>query len=335
MLTFVDFFAGIGGIRMGLEQAGMKCVYSCEKDKFAKKTYAANFNEVEISDITTLSEEDILNIPDFDLFAGGFPCQPFSISGKQQGFKDQTRGTLFFDILRIISIKKPKAIFLENVANLAIHDKGRTFAIIIESLFGLGYDVYSSVLNSRNYGLPQNRERTYIVCFRADLGLDKEFDFPEPINSNVCIKDILEKDNVENIEYLDPSRYTLLSEDKVKISPNGMIFSGYLNKAFRKNGVKGRDINTSAVHKQCNRIYSDKGVHQCLCASELSGRYFILTDAGVRKLSLLECFRLQGFPDGFKKVVSNTQLYKQIGNSVSVPVIKAVGIEIADMLGEA
>lgn len=321
IIRFADFFAGIGGFRLGLEAIGGECVFSCEIDEFAVQTYEVNFDKVSFRDITELKGKFLKEIPPYDLFVAGFPCQPFSVCGRQEGFMDKTRGTLFFDILRILEATKPQAILLENVAHLIHHDKGRTFRIIKESLETLGYKIFYKVLNSKDYNVPQNRERIYIVGF---LNHNVNFKFPVPENLGIKISDILE--NRDDFIYLDKSEYTLI--DNPIVSPNGMKFVGYLNKNIRKKGIREDTLHLSRVHKQPNRIYDANYIHPCLCAGETAGRYYILTEYGVRKLTLLECFRLQGFPDDFKKVVSTSQLYKQIGNSVSVPVISSIGIEI-------
>ena len=320
-VRFADFFAGIGGFRLGLEAIGGECIFSCEIDEFAIQTYEANFDKISFKDITEVKGDLLKEIPPYDLFVAGFPCQPFSVCGRKEGFMDETRGTLFFDILRVLDATKPQAILLENVAYLVHHDKKRTFRIIKESLEKLGYKLFYKVLNSKNYNIPQNRERIFIVGF-----LNHSVDFKFPVAENMGIKTVDILENRSDFIYLDKSKYTLINNPKV--SPNGMKFVGYLNKNIRKRGIREGTLHLSRVHKQPNRIYDANYIHPCLCAGESSGRYHILTEHGVRKLTLLECFRLQGFPDEFKKIVSTTQLYKQIGNSVSVPVISAIGKEI-------
>lgn len=322
-MKFIDLFAGIGGIRLGLEKQDFECVFSCEKDRYARETYKANFNEEPYEDIQTLNSNKINDIPSFDLLAAGFPCQPFSISGKQDGFKDQTRGTLFFDIVRILEFKRPPFILLENVAHLVNHDKGRTFKVIYETLIGLGYKVSFKVLNSSQYGVAQNRARIFVI---GSL-YNNKFEFPNSLRDKFSVKDIMEnKDHV----YLPEEDYTLL--ESTRISPNGMLFTGYLNKNIRTKGVREDTLHLSRTHRQTSRIYDYNYIHPTLTASEQSGRYYILDHIGVRKLSMLECYRLQGFPDDFKKPVSISQQYKQIGNSVTVPVIEHIARNLQESL---
>ena len=184
---YIDLFAGIGGFHLAMNSFDAECVFASEWDSFAAKVYEDNFGIKPYGDITKIIESDI---PQHDILCGGFPCQAFSISGKQKGF-DDTRGTLFFDIARIVEYHKPKILFLENVKNLAKHDKGHTLKVIVKTLFGLGYTVNYKVLNASDYGLPQNRERIFIVCFRNDLGIDN-FVFPSPIGKNISLNEVLE-----------------------------------------------------------------------------------------------------------------------------------------------
>ena len=313
-------FAGIGGIRIGMQNAGGKCVYSSEWDNQAQKTYIANYGDMPFGDITKESTKSY--IPDgFDVLCAGFPCQPFSISGKQKGFED-TRGTLFFEICTIVSQKKPKIIFLENVKHLVHHDGGNTLTTILSNLKELGYNVSWCVLNGENYGVPQNRERIIIIGSLGNL-----FDFsrvqkkPRP-----HLIDFLDKSG--NFEYLDPKEYTLLDNPKEQPG-SGLIFAGYRNKSIRKAGVRPGTEHLSRVHKQPNRIYSVYGIHPTLPSQESSGRFFILTeDNRVRKLTVSECWRIMGFPESYRKISPISDQYKQIGNSVCVPMIEAVAEEI-------
>lgn len=324
MHTFIDLFAGIGGFRLGMEENNFKCVFSCEIDEFARQTYEANFGDTPFSDIRLLDNQNLLEMPNFDVLTAGFPCQPFSISGKQEGFEDLTRGTLFFEITRIIQIKKPKAVFLENVAHLVNHDGGRTFKVILRSLEELGYHVFHKVLDSSNFSLPQHRKRIYIVAFREKV----DFQFPTIHKGFVPLREVLEKN--KEYDYLSEEDYSLIENPKV--SPNNMCFVGYLNKNGRKKGVREGSFHLSRSHKQINRIYSHDFIHPTLTSSEKSGRYYILDENGVRKLSLLEAFRLQGYPDSFIKPVSPSQQYQQIGNSVPVNVIKEISKQIEIVL---
>lgn len=322
--TFIDLFAGIGGFRIALQKIGGKCVFSSEWEPQAQKTYMANFGEMPFGDITKESTKSYIP-EEFDVLCAGFPCQPFSISGKQKGFED-TRGTLFFDICQIINARHPKIVFLENVKHLVHHDGGNTLRTIIGKLEDLGYNVSWKVLNGSDYGVPQNRERIIIVA--SSKG---KFDFnalrPQKHNS---LKEFLDKEG--KFEYLDPSEYTLLEETHQQ--PNsGLIFAGYRNKSIRKVGVREGTEHLSRVHKQPNRIYSVEGVHPTLPSQESSGRFFILTeDKRVRKLTIQECWRIMGFPDEYIKVSAIGQQYKQIGNSVCVKMIEAIAKEIYEQL---
>lgn len=318
--TFIDLFAGVGGIRLGMQEAGGKCIYSSEWNSQAQKTYFTNYGEMPFGDITKESTKNY--IPDhFDVLCAGFPCQPFSISGKQRGFED-TRGTLFFDICSIVSSKKPRVIFLENVKHLVHHDEGNTLKIILTKLKELGYNVSWRVLNGSDYGVPQNRERIIIVgC------LDGKFDFEKVKRKpRTHLVDFLDKNG--DFEYLTPDEYTLLDNPKEQPA-SGLIFAGYRNKSIRKAGVRPGTEHLSRVHKQPNRIYSVYGIHPTLPSQESSGRFFILTeDNRVRKLTVNECWRIMGFPESYKKVSPLGDQYKQLGNSVCIPMIEAVADEI-------
>lgn len=288
---FIDLFAGIGGIRLGFESFGGECVFSSEWDSFAQDTYEANFNERPFGDITQINPSDI---PDHDILLGGFPCQAFSICGDQKGFSD-TRGTLFFNIEQILKIKKPFAFMLENVKNLKSHDKGRTFKTIIRHLESLGYFVHHKVLNSLDFGVPQKRERTIIVGFKENLA----FSFPKPLGVMPKLEDILEKDE-------DVDKRHFVSED-IKKKRIAKVKSNYPIPSIWHENKSG---NISALK------YS--------CALRAGASYNYLVVNGIRRPTPRELLRLQGFPDTFKIVVPYMQIRKQAGNSVSVPVIKAV-----------
>jgi len=319
-IKFIDLFAGIGGIRMGFESAGFSCVFSSEWDKECAETYLKNFGEYPAGDITKINEKEI---PPYNILTAGFPCQPFSISGKQKGF-DDTRGTLFFDILRIIKEKNPEVVFLENVKHLIHHDKGNTLKTILRHLEELGYFVSWKVLNARDFGSAQNRERIIIIGSK-----NGKFDFDKiEKKPSKLIKDILEKDKI--FEYLKPNEYTLISSPTTQKS--GLIFVGYRNKSIRTNGVRPNTEHLSRVHKQPNRIYSSGGSHPTLPSQESAGRFWILHEGKVRKLTINECFRLQGFPDSFKRHSTNGRLYLQVGNSVYVPMMEALAKEIKNQL---
>ncbi len=317
--TFIDLFAGIGGFRIPMQELGGKCVFSSEFNYHAQRAYELNFGEIPFGDITTLNTDIV---PEHDILCAGFPCQPFSISGKMKGFED-TRGTLIYHVFEIIAKYNPKVILLENVKHLIYHDKKRTLSTIVKHLEELGYKISSQVLNASNYGVPQNRERIIIIGHK-----DKLFDFskikkkPKPI-----LKDFLDKTN--NFEYLNEP-YTILEEQKKQVS--GLIFAGYRNKAIRKAGVRPGTEHLSRVHKQPNRIYSTCGVHPALPSQESSGRFWIWHEGKVRKLTIKECYRIMGFPDNFKLIYNRGELYKQIGNSVAIPMIKALTEQIKEQL---
>lgn len=321
---FIDLFAGIGGFRLALQSVGGKCVFSSEWDKQAQKTYFANYGEVPFGDITKAETKKY--IPDnFDVLCAGFPCQPFSISGKQKGFED-TRGTLFFDICEIIQEKQPKVVFLENVKHLVHHDGGNTLRTILAKLDDLGYKVSWRVLNGSDFGVPQNRERIIIIGSK-----DKLFDFDKLIKKpKPVLADFLDKEG--DFEYLEESEYTLIENPK-KQPDSGLIFAGYRNKSIRKAGVRPGTEHLSRVHKQPNRIYSIDGIHPTLPSQETSGRFFILLhDGKVRKLTINECWRLMGFPDNFIKVSVVGQQYRQVGNSVCVKMVEEIAKEIKKQL---
>jgi len=320
MITMIDLFAGIGGIRLGFEKAGFNCVFSSEIDEKCIATYEANFKEKPFGDIKQIEAK---NIPNHEVLTAGFPCQPFSISGHQKGFND-TRGTLFFDILRIIKEKKPSVLMLENVKHLKYHDGGRTLNIILKHLDELGYKVSWQVLNAANFGVPQNRERIFIVGNKK-----RKFNFDSlKIKPSRNIEDIL--DYTGEFEYLDPSEYTLIESPRKQKS--GLIFAGYRNRKIRKKGVRPNTEHLSRVHKQPNRIYSAKGTHPTLPSQETSGRFFILHNGKVRKLTVNECIKIMGFPEGFKMTSTNGEFYKQIGNSVCVPLIVELAKELKNQL---
>lgn len=324
-LKFIDLFAGIGGFRLGFENAGCKCVFSSEIDDHACEMYELNFGENPRCDITQLNPKDI---PDFDILCAGFPCQAFSICGKQKGFYDDTRGTLFFDICRIIEEKKPKAFVLENVSNLEKHDSGRTLTVMLSVLSELGYTVVYKVLNARNFGVPQNRERIIIV---GNLN-GRAFDFTKlKMNTIETMKPFLDK--AADFEILPKESYTILDDSQIKKQlKSGLMFCGYRNKKIRTVGVRPGTEHLSRVHKQPNRIYSSSGIHPTLASQESSGRYFIKDGDVVRKLTMDECFRFMGFPENYKKTGSTANLYARIGNSICVNMVKAVADEIVKQL---
>ena len=314
-LKFIDLFAGIGGFRLALEEFGGECVFSSEWDKYAQETYKENFGETPFGDITKLEDKEIdSTIPEHDILCGGFPCQAFSVSGKQRGF-DDTRGTLFFDVVRIIKAKSPKVLFLENVKNLEKHNKGETFNIIMDSLDKLGYNAFAKVLNASNFGAPTTRERIYFVCFRKDLGINS-FTFPTGTFKKVYLKDYLEDENTSQYEIIrDDIKFYKEDKKTLKTEP---IQIGKINK-----GGQGE------------RIYSIYGHAITLSAhgggaAAKTGAY--LVDGKVRKLTPRECARIMGFPEDFKIVVQDNQAFKQFGNSVAIPVLKSITKEILSTL---
>lgn len=319
--TFIDLFAGIGGFRIPLQSEGGKCVFSSEFNPNAQKVYNANYGEMPFGDITKIP---IDIIPTHDVLCAGFPCQPFSISGKMKGFED-TRGTLIYNVFRVIEAKQPKVVFLENVKHLVHHDGGKTLKTILEGLDNLGYTHHPyKVLNASDFGVAQNRERIIIVANK-----EKDFDFSKLTKKDrVYIKDIVDKDSA-NFEYLTEP-YTIL--DEFRPQESGLIFVGYRNKKIRKAGVRPGTEHLSRVHKQPNRIYSIEGVHPALPSQETSGRFWIYDGKIVRKLTLNECYRLMGFPDSFIRDNSVTEQYRQAGNAVCVPMIQEIIIQIKSQL---
>lgn len=312
----VDLFAGIGGIRLGFQMHGdVGCVFSSEWDKFATKTYEANFGDTPKGDITKIKEEDI---PEHDILVAGFPCQPFSNAGKKLGFED-TRGTLFFDVARIIKYHQPKVVFCENVKNLLTHDKGRTFKVIKNVLEKLGYVVYYKVLNSKNFGVPQNRERLYIVAFREDINHDF-FEFPEGTDSTKTIRDILEEKEVSPKYYLSTVYLESLRKHKERHELKG---NGFGYEIRNVDGIAGTIV-CGGMGKERNLII-DNRLTNFTPVTHIKGD---INREFIRKMTPREWARLQGFPDNFIIPVSDTQSYKQFGNSVTVPVIYAIAGKI-------
>lgn len=309
--TFIDLFAGLGGFRLALESLGAKCVYSNEWDKAAQDTYNDNFGIVPEGDITKVDEK---MIPDHDILCAGFPCQPFSISGKQRGFED-SRGTLFFDVARIVKEKKPKIVFMENVKNFATHDNGRTLEVVKNTMSELGYSFFQKVLSADNYGVPQKRERIYMVCFRNDLNIN-EFKYPKPVKLSKHVEDYLLSDE-KQVEKLYVSRPDM-----------------YLNKT-NDDEYSNKSIRVGTVNKggQGERIYSTKGIAITLSANgggvfAKTGGYLI--NGKVRRLHPRECARIMGYPDSYKICKKTNEAYKQFGNSVVIDVLQYIGMEIGD-----
>jgi len=322
-MKFIDLFCGIGGFRIGFESNGFQCVFSSDFDNEVQNVYEQNFGERPHGDITSINPQDI---PDFDVLLGGFPCQPFSISGKKLGFED-TRGTLFFDVCRIIDEKKPKVVVLENVKHLIHHDSKNTFKVIVNSLRHLGYNVSYKLLNTKDFGLPQNRERIFIIGTKDGI-----FDFSklETIKSKPLVNFL---DTTGDFEYLEPDEYTLLEKGVYKKQQDsGLIFIGYRNKDGFKRGVRPGTIHLNRSHRQPNRIYSVDGYHPTLPSQEPSGRFFIYLPEinKVRKLTIRECYRIMGFPENYIMSSKINNQYRQIGNSVSVNITREISRQIIE-----
>lgn len=309
--TFIDLFAGIGGFHQAMENEGGHCVFASEWEKNAADIYEKNYGIKPHGDITKILEKDI---PGHDVLCAGFPCQAFSISGKRLGFKD-TRGTLFFDVARIIKYHYPKIVLLENVKNFVSHDKGNTLKVVLKTLEELGYQAQYKVLKSSHFGVPQARERVYIVGIRKDIS-PNNFTFPEHKMSPIKIKDILEK-KVSNEYFIDRDDIEFYKDDKDIKDPYSPHQIGKINK-----GGQGERI--YSIHS-CGITLSAHGGG----AAAKTGAYFI--NNKVRKLTPLECLRLQGFKDDFIMPVSSNIAYKLLGNSVSIPVIKAIISNIIDL----
>ncbi len=311
---FIDLFAGLGGFRLALESLGAKCIYSNEWDKFAQEVYKDNFGDIPEGDITKVDEN---TIPEHDILCAGFPCQAFSISGKQRGFED-SRGTLFFDVARIVKVKKPKVVFMENVKNFAAHDNGNTLRVVKQTMEDLGYTFFQKVLNAVDYGIPQKRERIYMVCFRKDLNIN-EFTFPKGFSLQKHVEDFLIKDNSVDLSNLIVDR-----EDTYM---NGSTDDKYSNKPIR--------LGTVNKGGQGERIYSTKGIAITLSANgggvfAKTGGYLI--DGKTRRLHPRECARIMGYPDSYKMCRNMNQAYKQFGNSVVVDVLQYISIKIGKRL---
>lgn len=304
---FIDLFSGIGGFHLALSKFNAECVFASEIDDYASQVYERNFGIMPYGDITKISEQ---NIPDHDILCAGFPCQAFSISGKQKGF-DDTRGTLFFDIARIVKYHKPKIVFLENVKNFEKHDNGNTLKVVLKTLNDLGYDVNYQILNASDFGLPQNRERIYFICFRKDLSIEN-FQFPKSIGEKISLYDILEKTpNAKIIKRDDINIYK-------SYEPQENIFGDF--------ELPNKPIQIGIVNKggQGERIYSPYG-HTCTLSANGGGvgskTGIYLINGVLRKLSTRECARAQGFPDDYIIDNNQGQAYKQFGNSVPVKVL--------------
>lgn len=351
-LSCIDLFAGIGGIRTGFEKAigsnNLDTVFVSEIDPYAAKTYAANFatpitpvkgaghpilpngNTIIYGDITKISNEALANLPQFDICFAGFPCQAFSFAGKRMGFDDNykgmTRGTLFREIIRVCEINKPKVVFCENVKGLLHHDGGRTLDVILHAFAETGYVVEKpTILNSCNFDVPQNRERIYLVAFRADLGISG-FEFPTGERTEKTIKDILESDSVDGKYYLSQGYLDTLKNHRKRHQSRGNGF-GY---KIKSHDDLASTLSCGGMGRERNLIIDDKK-H---ATGIVSGKHSEINSEDVRCMTPREWARLQGFEDSFVLPVADVHLYKQLGNTVTVTVIKAIAQEIIKVLEE-
>lgn len=315
MYTIAGLFSGVGGIELGFEQAGFKVVWANEIDEKASITYKLNHNHsLRVEDIHNIDSSEI---PDVDIIVGGFPCQAFSIAGYRKGFEDE-RGNLFFEILRIVKVKKPRVVFLENVKNLMGHNKGNTYRVIKGALEANGYYVKEKVLNGYEYGnVPQNRERIYVVAFINESEFER-FDFPDPIPLTKKLSDVIDFDTkVDERYYYTPDKYAIYDELEENITSKETVYQ-WRRKYVREN---------------------KSGVCPTLTANMGTGGHnvpLIYTDYGIRKLTPKECFNLQGFPKDFRlpEDVAISHLYKQAGNSVVVPVVRRIAENIKIALNQ-
>lgn len=310
---FIDLFCGLGGFRIAMEKNGGKCVFSCDNNLDVCKVYEKNFNEKSYGDITIVDEK---KIPKYDVLCAGFPCQPFSIAGKRMGFND-SRGTMFFEVARIIKYTKPKIVFLENVAGIVSHDSGRTITVIINTLEELGYVVNTKVMNAKDYGIPQNRNRWYCVAIRKDT-YNKPFKFPEKCELKYTLEDIIEPKNIKEYQS-SPIAITNINK--------------FLNNYKKSNRyMKGKYIIANEIRaSKCN--FRSDGISPCLTAKMGTGGNNIpVVVKYSRKLTEKECLKIMGFPETYKIKKNNMQSYKQIGNSVVVPLITEIGKNFMEYL---
>lgn len=315
--NFIDLFAGIGGFRLAMESFGANCIFSSEIDKHAQTVYNLNYKELPEGDITKIDEK---NIPKHDIICAGFPCQAFSISGKQLGFED-TRGTLFFDVARIAKEHRPKLLFLENVKNFATHKDGTTLQTVKSTLEELGYSVFYDVLNASNFGVPQSRQRIYILAFRNDLNVS-DFNFPKTNGLKIKLNDILEKN-----EKIDLLNYKIVRND---ITLNNKVIEKNVSGEYPQKPIR---IGTISKGGQGERIYHPYGHAITLSAhgggvAGKTGCY--LVDGEYRRLTEKEVARVSGFPENFKFHASKSQTYKQFGNTVVVNVLQEILKKIID-----
>ena len=345
---FIDLFAGIGGFHLAMHENGGKCVFASEIDKFTRETYKANFKNISpfifnnnLFNIDINDESlDYNDIPDFDILCAGFPCQPFSYAGKNEGFEDKTRGTLFFSILKILKAKKPQAFLLENVKGIKSQDKGRTLKTIVNSLESIGYNVRWEIIDSLNFGIPQKRERWYCVGF---LDSDYDFQFPSGSENFSTLKDIIEENPNQVGLQLPKQEIDRINFHFDNFHPENNIRVEHDNSMYKPDTKKGKH-GVYSYQKPDNSLrfhVGDKAKTQIqemfyTCKDTYSptiiyNRVPKLWDLE-RKLSVKECLRLQGFPDNFEFPVSNQQAYKQLGNSVALPVVKEISKKIIEAL---
>lgn len=325
-LKGIDLFCGIGGFRLAMQDNNVDCVFSSDIDKFAQQTYEANFHEVPTGDITKVKAKDI---PSFDILAAGFPCQPFSYAGEKKGFEDTTMGTLFFDICRILEYHKPAMVFLENVKGLVSHKNGETLATVIDNLKKLGYFPHWKVLSSLDFGLPQKRERWYCVAFRKDV----PFEFPKPIGGTPTLRDIVDindhspqlaisKFELDRIDYhfAHCKETERVQHSNDKYAPNTKKGKYGVFSFQKPDGSLRFHVGDPAKTQIQEAFYSCLDTYASTIIANRTPKLWDIR----RKLSVLESKRLQGFPDDFIMPVSDAQAYKQLGNSVSVPIIKLI-----------
>lgn len=314
--SFIDLFAGIGGFRLALEDLGGTCVFSSEWDENSQDVYLKNFEELPYGDITKIKEEEI---PEHDILCAGFPCQAFSVSGKRLGFED-IRGNLFFDIARIAKHHKPDILFLENVKNFTQHDNGNTLNTALNILDDINYKPFYKVLRSSDYGLPQARERVYIIAFKKDLGI-KSFDFPGQIDSLKIVNDILEAEqSVPRECYINRPDIEIYGNERKVVDPRKPLQIGKIN-----NGGQGERIYSVYASGITLSAYGGG-------AASKTGAYLI--NNKIRKLTPRECARMQGFPEEFILPENRNIAYKQFGDSVSAPVLKAIFAKIIEKYPE-
>ncbi|MFU2163239.1 DNA cytosine methyltransferase [Streptococcus pluranimalium] len=316
-INFIDLFAGIGGFRIALEKNGAKCVFSSEIDKFARETYKENFNEIPHGDIFEIKSE---NIPDHDILCAGFPCQPFSIAGKRLGF-DDVRGTLFFEVARIINDKRPRGFILENVAGIVNHDNGKTLTTITNILEDLNYSISWKLLNAKDYGVPQNRNRWYCVGINNEMYCDEikpnlQLVFPEKKELMLTLKNII-SDN-EGVEH---------KVSKVAINNMEIHINEFLNRTKQSDEpIIANNIRPSKVSFSCN------GISPCLTAKMGTGGNNVpVIYQQKRKLSIKECLKIMGFPEDYKIKSNYSQSYKQLGNSIIVPIVDEIAKNLIDI----